>query len=124
MLREHARTWGALDSLERATDAGAGTGLALGKRLTVQLLHHGQKESPGPRSRPWHHRRWNVIAVRPQITGSYETTPVVKLIVAVVPGVTAALHARARSAAGLEVLGSLTGTSTLAALFPGILLAG
>ncbi|HEX5294154.1 MAG TPA: hypothetical protein VFX25_35210 [Streptosporangiaceae bacterium] len=47
-----------------------------------------------------------------------------KLIVAVVPRVTAALHARARSAAGLEVFGSLTGTSTLAALFPGILLAG
>ncbi len=44
MLREHAQIWGMLDSLERATDAGAGTGLALRKRLTVQLLHHNLKE--------------------------------------------------------------------------------
>ena len=44
MLREHAQIWGTLDSLERATDAGAGTGLALRKRLTVQLLHHNLKE--------------------------------------------------------------------------------
>lgn len=44
MLREHAQIWGTLDSLERATDAGAGTGLSLAKRLTVQLLHHNLKE--------------------------------------------------------------------------------
>ncbi len=43
---------------------------------------------------------WNVIAVRSQITGSYETTLVVKLIVVAISGLTAALHARARSAAG------------------------
>ena len=43
---------------------------------------------------------WNIIAVRSQITGSYETTLVVKLIVVVISGVTAALHARARSPAG------------------------
>jgi len=44
MLREHAQIWGTLDSLERATDAGTGTGLALCKRMTVQLLHHNLKE--------------------------------------------------------------------------------
>ena len=44
MLRGHAQIWGTLDSLERATDAGAGTGLALCKRMTVQLLHHNLKE--------------------------------------------------------------------------------
>lgn len=44
MLREHAQIWGTLASLERAADAGTGTGLALGKRLTVQLLHHNLKE--------------------------------------------------------------------------------
>src|SRR5512146_121221 len=67
---------------------------------------------------------WNVIAVRSQVTGSYETTLVVKLIVVAVSGVTAALHARARSTAGLALFGTLTGLSALAALFLGILLAG
>lgn len=67
---------------------------------------------------------WNVIAVRSQITGSYETTLVVKLVVVGISGVTAALHARARSAAGLAASGVLTGLSALAALFLGILLAG
>ena len=37
MLREHAQIWGTLDSLERATNAGTGTGLALCKRMTGQL---------------------------------------------------------------------------------------
>jgi putative copper export protein len=67
---------------------------------------------------------WNIIAVRPQITGRYETTLVVKLIVVVISGVTAALHARARSTTGLAVFGALTGVSALAALFLGVLLAG
>jgi putative copper export protein len=67
---------------------------------------------------------WNMIAVRSQITGSYETTLVVKLIVVLISGVTAALHARARSPAGLAVFGALTGISALTALFLGILLAG
>jgi putative copper export protein len=38
---------------------------------------------------------WNIIAVRPQIHGSYETTLIVKLVVVVISGITAALHARA-----------------------------
>jgi putative copper export protein len=67
---------------------------------------------------------WNVIAVRSQITGSYETTLIVKLVVVAISGVTAALHARARSTAGLAIFGALTGISALAALFLGILLAG
>lgn len=67
---------------------------------------------------------WNVIAVRSQISGSYETTLVVKLVVVAISGVTAALQAWARSAAGLAVFGSLTGLSALAALFLGIRLAG
>lgn len=67
---------------------------------------------------------WNMFAVRSQITGSYRATLVVKLAVVVVSGVTAALHARARSSAGLAVFGALTGVSALGALFLGILLAG
>jgi putative copper export protein len=67
---------------------------------------------------------WNIVAVRSQIHGSYETTLVVKLIVVAISGVSAALHARARNPAGLAVFGALTGISALAALFLGILLAG
>ena len=66
---------------------------------------------------------WNVIAVRSQVSGSYETTLIVKLILVAVSGLTAALHARAKSTAGLAVFGSLTGVSALAALFVGIQLA-
>jgi putative copper export protein len=67
---------------------------------------------------------WNVVAERSQITGRYETTLVVKLIVVAISGVTAALHARAHSTAGLAIFGALTGVTALAALFLGILLAG
>ena len=67
---------------------------------------------------------WNMIAVRSQISGSYQTTLVVKLLVVAISGLTAALHARSRSTAGLAVFGALTGISALAALFLGILLAG
>jgi len=67
---------------------------------------------------------WNVIAERDKVTGSYRTTLIVKLCVVAVSGVTAALHARSRSRAGLAVFGALTGASALAALFLGIVLAG
>jgi putative copper export protein len=67
---------------------------------------------------------WNMTAERSKISGSYETTLVVKLVVVAISGVTAALHARARGAAGLAIFGALTGVSALAALFLGILLAG
>jgi putative copper export protein len=67
---------------------------------------------------------WNIVTVRSQITGGYETTLVVKLVVVAISGVTAALHARARSTTWVAVFGALTGISALAALFLGILLAG
>jgi len=67
---------------------------------------------------------WNVIAVRSQISGSYAVTLWVKLVVVGISGITAALHARAKTKAGLAVFGALTGISALAALFLGILLAG
>jgi putative copper export protein len=66
---------------------------------------------------------WNIVAVRSKVTGSYETTLIIKLIVVVISGVTAALHTRAKSTVGLAVFGALTGVSALAALFLGILLA-
>ena len=67
---------------------------------------------------------WNIAAVHAQVHGSYETTLVVKLIVVVISGVTAALHARARNPRWIAVFGALTGLSALADLFLGILLAG
>jgi putative copper export protein len=67
---------------------------------------------------------WNVIAVRAEDHGRYQTTLIVKLIVVAISGITAALHARARTPAGLAVFGALTGVSALAALFLGVLLAG
>ena len=69
---------------------------------------------------------WNIVAVRSQISGSasYRTTLIVKLVVVAVSGVTAWLHARAKSPAGLAVFGALTGLSAVGALFLGVLLAG
>ena len=67
---------------------------------------------------------WNIAAVHAQVHGSYETTLVVKLIVVVISGVTAALHARARNPRWIAVFGALTGLSALAALLLGIMLAG
>ena len=69
---------------------------------------------------------WNIVAVRSQIDhgASYRTTLIVKLVVVVVSGVTAALHIRSRTARSRAVFGALTGLSALAALFLGVLLAG
>src|SRR5581483_10017098 len=46
---------------------------------------------------------WNVIAERGKITGDYQATLIAKLAVVVVSGVTAFLHARAKSPAGRAV---------------------
>jgi putative copper export protein len=67
---------------------------------------------------------WNIAAEQAKDHGAYRTTLVVKLVVVAISGVTAFLHARARSTAGLAVYGALTGVSALAALFLGVLLAG
>jgi putative copper export protein len=66
---------------------------------------------------------WNMIA-EDDDSGRYRTTLTVKLVVVVISGVTAFLHARARSRAGIAVFGALTGLSALLALFLGVLLAG
>jgi len=66
---------------------------------------------------------WNVIAEHGKITGDYQGTLALKLAVVAVSGLTAWLHARARSPRGLAVFGALTGLSALGALFLGVLLA-
>jgi putative copper export protein len=67
---------------------------------------------------------WNVVAVRSKVSGSYEATLIIKIVVVAISGVAAALHARAHSRVGLAVFGALTGVSALAAVFLGVLLAG
>jgi putative copper export protein len=67
---------------------------------------------------------WNVIAESDKVTGDYEATLTAKLAVVALSGVTAWLHARSKSPAGLAVFGALTGLSALGALFLGVLLAG
>jgi putative copper export protein len=67
---------------------------------------------------------WNIAAEHDKDHGAYRTTLIVKLVVVAVSGVTAFLHARARSTAALAVYGALTGLSALGALFLGVLLAG
>jgi putative copper export protein len=67
---------------------------------------------------------WNVLAEWDEVTGSYRTTLIVKLVVVLLSGVTAALHIRAKTPAALAVFGALTGGTALGALFLGVLLAG
>jgi hypothetical protein len=49
---------------------------------------------------------------------------IVRLVVVAVSGIAAALHARARSGAGLAAFGALSGLSALGALFLGVVLSG
>jgi putative copper export protein len=67
---------------------------------------------------------WNILSIQPDWTSSYGTTLIVKLVVVATSGITAALHARARSSTGLAVFGALSGLTSLGALFLGVLLTG
>ncbi|HJQ03443.1 MAG TPA: hypothetical protein VJ851_17740 [Jatrophihabitans sp.] len=67
---------------------------------------------------------WNIAAEHDKVHGRYRTTLIVKLVVVVISGVAAAMHARSQSRQGLAVFGALTGLSALVALFLGVLLAG
>jgi putative copper export protein len=67
---------------------------------------------------------WNIVAEQDDVKGRYETTLIVKMIVVAISGLSAWLHSRSRSTAGLVVFGALTGLSALAALLLGVVLAG
>jgi putative copper export protein len=67
---------------------------------------------------------WNIVAIDPDWSSAYGTTLIVKLVVVGASGLTAALHASAKSKAGLTAFGALSGLTALAALFFGILLGG
>ena len=67
---------------------------------------------------------WNIAAVHPQWSSAYGTTLMVKIVVVIASGVTAAVHANARSKTGLAVWGAASGLTALGALFLGVLLHG
>ena len=67
---------------------------------------------------------WNIAAVHREVHGAYETTLIVKLVVVVLSGVAAAVHARSRTPVWLAIWGALTALAALGALFLGVLLAG
>jgi putative copper export protein len=65
---------------------------------------------------------WNVAALDDQ-SDSFQHTLMLKYAFVLVSGVTAFLHQRSSSTAGLAVFGALTGVSALGALFVGVWLA-
>jgi hypothetical protein len=65
---------------------------------------------------------WNVVAVRDELDGSYETTLIVKLAVVAASGVAAFVHGRSRTPRGLAVTGAVSALTALSALFLGVLL--
>ncbi|MGB8651412.1 MAG: hypothetical protein WCD35_12205 [Mycobacteriales bacterium] len=67
---------------------------------------------------------WNVYAVRDDNHGRYATTLAVKLVLVVLSGLTAWLHARATTVRGRAVYGAGTGLFALGALLLGVWLAG
>jgi putative copper export protein len=65
---------------------------------------------------------WNVAAESDQIEGSYGTVLVLKIFLVAVSGLSAFMHARARSRTGLAAWGGLSGTSALVVLLLGVVL--
>jgi putative copper export protein len=64
---------------------------------------------------------WNLVAIG-DAGDAYRRTLEVKLVVVLLSGVTAWLHARATSRRGMAVFGALTGLTALLALFLGVVL--
>ncbi len=67
---------------------------------------------------------WNIAAVDSDMTGTYRGVLAAKVAVVAASGVTAYLHTRAKTTAGLATFGALTGLTALGALYLGVLLAG
>jgi len=68
---------------------------------------------------------WSAVASHPnRQTDAWNAVLGVKIAVVAIAGITAYLHQRARSKAGLAAFGGLAGIASLAALVLGVLLAG
>lgn len=60
---------------------------------------------------------WNIMVIEPTWDSAYGRTLMLKLVFVVLSGVTAFLHARAKSRVGLAVFGAASGISALAIIF-------
>jgi putative copper export protein len=67
---------------------------------------------------------WNIVAVHAPWDGKYGATLMAKITIVVAAGISAFLHTKAQTKRGLAIWGALSGLTSMAALFFGILLAG
>jgi putative copper export protein len=67
---------------------------------------------------------WNIIAVGSDTSTAWQIVLGIKLVVVAISGLTAYLHARAKTRTTLAVYGAATGASAVVALLLGVLLAG
>ena len=67
---------------------------------------------------------WNILALRPTLTGAYGVTLMLKITVVALSGISAWAHGVSKSQVGLAVWGALAGLSAVVAVFLGVLLAG
>ena len=67
---------------------------------------------------------WNIQATRDEATGAYDDVLALKVAVVAASGLTAWLHAQAKTRAGLAVFGALTAITAIGALLLGVLLDG
>lgn len=67
---------------------------------------------------------WNLAVIGDHQSSAYRVVLICKLVVVIASGVTAYLHIRARTPRALAWYGGLTGTTALAAVVLGVLLAG
>lgn len=67
---------------------------------------------------------WNVVAAGGEQRSAWKAVLSLKIVVALLAGLAALLHSRAKSRAGLAVWGSVAGSASLAALVLGVFLAG
>lgn len=63
---------------------------------------------------------WNVLDVSPDLDSDYARTVMVKVVVVALSGLSAFVHAAARSRAALATFGALSGMGALVALFLGV----
>ena len=63
---------------------------------------------------------WNIVDLSPDWDTDYGRTVMVKIAVVAASGLTALLHARARTRRGLAIFGAASGLTALGALFIGV----
>lgn len=67
---------------------------------------------------------WNVIAEHDKDHGDYHATLILKYVLVAASGLTAYMHAQAKSKGAIAAFGALTGITALGAVFVGVMLAG